>query len=137
MFWSSQYVLNYSNLFFLSEIAASFHVVSGRWISHPDSHPERLRLNRRHPSVSVTGPLLNKKPLRSLSKNNIKRCVGKSAIAEITTFTQLAVLKILDFTRRSILAGTRSNDFFAFLAFSSQTPWQSSSGFFLNDLLPC
>ena len=51
MFWSSQYILHYSNLFFLSEIAASFRVVSGRWISHPDSHPERLRLNRRHPSA--------------------------------------------------------------------------------------
>ena len=32
MFWSSQYILNYSNLFFLSEMAASFHVVSERWI---------------------------------------------------------------------------------------------------------
>ena len=51
LFWSSQYILNYSNLFFWSEIAASFHVVSGRWISHPDSHPERLRLNQRHPSA--------------------------------------------------------------------------------------
>ena len=62
MFWSSQYILNYSNLFFLSEIAASFRVVSGRWISHPDSHPERLRLSRRHPSgmeISATFMMFN------------------------------------------------------------------------------
>ena len=38
----------------------------------------------------------------------IKRCMEKSAIADIATFTKPAVLKILDFTWRSILAGPRS-----------------------------